>query len=112
MDGAKTKHEDAKVQATVRKRFGLTAAQADELLRLAEVEVRQATDYYQFTSLINRNFTPAQKEHMIELLWQVAYADGALDRYEEHLVRKIADLIHVPHRIFIATKIRARESAA
>ena len=46
---------------------------------------------------------------MVELLWRVAYADGNLDKYEEHLVRRIADLIHVPHSVFIRMKHKARE---
>lgn len=111
LDGEITEQEQAKVDAIVRRRFELSSAQARQLIRLAEQEVREATDYYQFTSLINARFTPEQKEHMIEFLWQAAYADGALDRYEEHLVRKIADLIHVPHRVYLATKFRARETA-
>lgn len=111
MDGEVTEPERVKVDAIVRQRFDLSPAQARELIRLAEQEAHEATDYYQFTSLINTRFTPEQKERMIEFLWQAAYADGALDRYEEHLVRKIADLIHVPHRVWIATKFRARETA-
>ena len=52
---------------------------------------------------------------MVELLWRVAYADGDLDKYEEHLVRRIADLIHVPHSVFIRMKHKAggkRDGAA
>ena len=51
---------------------------------------------YEFTQHINRQLDHEQKAHVVELLWQVAYADGDLDKYEEHLVRRIADLIHVP----------------
>jgi len=65
---------------------------------------------YQFTGLINQHFTPEQKVRVVEMLWQVAYADGHLDPYEEALVRKIADLIHVPHRQFIQAKHRVAES--
>ena len=51
------------------------------------------------------------QEHIVELLWQGAYADGHVDKYEEHLVRKIADLIHVPHRAYIRAKHLAAERA-
>ena len=54
--------------------------------------------------------TPEQKERLIEHLWEVAYADGELHPYEEHLVRKIADLLYVPHDAFIAAKLRAKHT--
>lgn len=94
------------VQAT----FELSPDETKQLIRLAEEEARQATDYYQFTSLINKRFTPEDKIRVIELMWQVAYADGRMDKYEDHLVRKIAALLHVPHKDFIAAKHRARAS--
>jgi len=54
--------------------------------------------------LINKGFTQEQKVTLIKTLWQIAYADGELDKYEEHMVRKMADLLHVPHLEFIKTK--------
>jgi uncharacterized tellurite resistance protein B-like protein len=81
------------------------------LIQLAEDEAGDATDYYQFTSLINRQFSAAQKERVIELMWEVAYADADLSAHEQHVVRKIADLLHVPHRAYIAAKLRARDAS-
>ncbi|MFO0273438.1 MAG: TerB family tellurite resistance protein, partial [Betaproteobacteria bacterium] len=65
-------------------------------------------DYYQFTSLINQRFSQPQKERMIELMWQVAYADAALSAHELHLMRKVAGLLHVPDSAYIAAKMRAK----
>lgn len=107
-----TDEERETVRRAVQGKFGLSAEETGELLRLGEEEARDATDYFQFTSLINDAFTPEQKVRLIEHLWRVAYADGNLHVYEEHLVRKIADLIHVPHKAFIAAKLRAKESAS
>jgi len=95
----------------VRGRFGLTEAEAETLLELAEDQAREATDHYQFTSLINKSFSPAQKQQVVELMWQVAYADGELSAYEQHVIRKLADLLYVPHRAYIAAKLRARDAA-
>ena len=78
-----------------------------ELLRCAERERADSTDYYQFTSLINDEYDAARKAELIELMWRIAYADDALHRYEEHLIRKIAGLIYVPHQEFIRTKLEA-----
>ncbi|HSD41429.1 MAG TPA: TerB family tellurite resistance protein [Burkholderiales bacterium] len=95
----------------VREKFGLTAEQAETLIGLAEAEARAATDYYQFTSLINRHFSQEQRQRVIELMWQVAYADAELSAHEQHVVRKIADLLYVPHGAYIAAKLRARDAA-
>jgi uncharacterized tellurite resistance protein B-like protein len=86
--------------------FNLDDDETRELAALADSESANAVSLYQFTGLINQHFTPGQKATVVEMLWQVAYADGHLDRYEEALVRKIADLIHVPHREFIQAKHR------
>ena len=102
---------DAERQVVVdamRRALNVSEADTAELLRLAEAQARQATDYFQFTSLINQSFSPEQKEQVIEQLWRVAYADGDLHRYEEHLVRKLAELLYVPHAALIAAKLRAR----
>lgn len=111
MDGEVDDGERKAALDAVRAKFDLTEDEAATLIALAEEEVRQAPDYFQFTSLINKHFTPEQKARVIEHMWTIAYADSALSRYEEHLVRKIADLLYVPHATVVATKIRARDGA-
>lgn len=107
MDGTIWPAQREVVQQAVRTCFDLTEEETAELLALAEAERAEATDYFQFTSLINRSYTPGQKERLVETLWRVAYANEALNMYEEHLVRKVADLLYVPHSAFIAAKHRA-----
>jgi uncharacterized tellurite resistance protein B-like protein len=111
LDGETGRAERAAILRAVREKFGLTAAEADALTSLAEEEAREATDYYQFTSLINRTFTQEQRQRVVELLWRVAYADAELSAHEQHVVRRIADLLYVPHSAYIAAKLRAREAA-
>jgi uncharacterized tellurite resistance protein B-like protein len=82
-----------------------------ELLEMAEAERVESTDYFQFTSLINGAYAPEQKIELVALLWRVAYANEALHSHEEYLVRKVADLLYVPHGAFIAAKHRARMPA-
>ena len=89
----------------------LTPEEVRDLLARAEERADDATSLYEFTRHVNRQFDHDQKAHVVELLWQVAYADGHLDKYEEHLVRRIADLIHVPHSVFIRMKHKARGRA-
>jgi len=97
------------VEAALQKTFALSDAETRQLAALAEQEAEQAVSLYQFTGLINRHFSPQDKVRVVEMLWQVAYADTELDRYEEALVRKIAELIHVPHRDFIQAKHRVQQ---
>ncbi len=96
------------VRAAIQGTFGLDQEEAEELMRLAEEEARDATSLYEFTHLIDKAFSPEQKKRVVELLWLVAFADGEKHAHEEHLVRKIAGLLHVPHPDFISAKIRAR----
>jgi uncharacterized tellurite resistance protein B-like protein len=86
--------------------FAISAVETRELLQLAEHEADMSTTYHKFTSLINSQYSAAQKIQVIELLWEVAFADGKIQKYEDYLVRKIADLLYVPHREFIAAKHR------
>jgi uncharacterized tellurite resistance protein B-like protein len=94
------------VSKAVRSKFGLDEEQARALVESARDTAARATDDFEFTSLLNRHFTPGQKEGVIEQLWQVAYADGELSAYEEHFVRRIADLLYVSHGAYIAAKLR------
>ena len=84
--------------------FDLKIDEAENLIQLAEEERAQATDYYQFTSLINEFYTQQQKRELVTRLWQMAYADHTVHKFEEHLVRRLADLLHVPHSAYIQSK--------
>ena len=106
MDESVDAQECAAVEAAVRTHFDLSADEAAELIALAEAQRREATDYFRFTSLINQHYSPEQRVQVVEHLWRVAYADADLHHYEEHLVRRVADLLHVPHGAFIAAKHR------
>lgn len=102
--------ERQRVTDLLRKRFELSDGETAELMSLSEAEAKEATDYFQFTSMINRVFTAEQKLDVVEHLWQVAFADGILDKHEELAIRKIAELLYVPHSAFIAAKIRVRDA--
>jgi uncharacterized tellurite resistance protein B-like protein len=108
IDRTLTDDERGTIERAVRDKFGLAAADAAELTRLAEAEMAQANDYFQFTSLVNRHFSQPQKLRIVELMWQVAYADAELSAHENHVLRKVAELLHVPHGDYIAAKMRAQ----
>jgi len=103
--------EEQTLLAAMQRTFELDAKQADRLLELARDELEQATDYFHFTSLINEQFSQAQKIEVIEAMWQIAYSDHEIDAHERHLMRKIGALLHVPHGDHMAAKSRAKEKA-
>ena len=92
------------VCAALRETLNVSEEDIKSLVDLANQEVESATSSYEFTRLIIDNFSPEQRIELIEAMWQVAYADGNLDRYEEHYIRRIAELLYVPHSQFIRTK--------
>ena len=95
------------LRKALQENFDLKKEEADNLIQLAEEERSQATDYYQFTSLINEFYTQQQKRELVTRLWQMAYADHTVHKLEEHLVRRLADLLHVPHSAFMQSKHKA-----
>jgi uncharacterized tellurite resistance protein B-like protein len=109
-DRAIKEQERNAVVHSVQAHFDLTAEETDTLLSLAEAEAAQATDYFQFTTLINAHFSAEKKEQIVENLWRVALADHELDRFERTLVNKIADLLHVPRAAQIAARDRAKRA--
>jgi uncharacterized tellurite resistance protein B-like protein len=80
----------------------------DTILAIAQRKQEEATDLWSYTNLINENFDKTEKQRLIEMIWEIAYSDGRLDQYEDHLVHKIANLLHVPHSDLIAAKLRIK----
>lgn len=90
----------------VKNSFDLSDTETNEIVDLARQEHADSIDYFQFTSLINQHYSAAQRIELIEKLWQIAFSDHSLDKHEEHVIRRIADLIHVSHSDFMKTKLK------
>ncbi len=112
MDEQVRPEECARVEAGIADQFDLTPEESRELIELAEAERMDATDYFQFTSLINQHYGQEERVRLVEHLWRIAFADKVIHHYEEHLVRKVADLLHVPHGAFIAAKHRVEAESS
>jgi uncharacterized tellurite resistance protein B-like protein len=104
--------ERQEVVSSVAALLGLGAEQSRALVEEAERHIDKSHDLYQFTSQVNRTYSDAEKVQLLEALWRVAQADAIVHKYEEHLIRRVADLIHVPHRGYIAAKLRAAGQAS
>lgn len=94
------------VRHAVVNHFDLTEAETDELIEAAEAEADAAVSFYRYTGLINEHWGPREKACLIEALWRIAMSDEEMHHFEEHLVRKLAGLLHVPHREFLKAKHR------
>ena len=80
---------------------------ADEVSTITEAAVEQAdaaTCLFEFTRTLNELASAEQKRDLLAMMWRVAMADNEISRYEEHVIRKVADLLYVPHGDFIAAK--------
>jgi uncharacterized tellurite resistance protein B-like protein len=99
------------VLAALRRKFTLSAGELAQLMAVAEEKAREANDFFAFTSTLNDRFGHEQKVRIIEFMWQVAFADGALDENENHVISKVAGLLHVTHGEYIAAKLHAKQSS-
>jgi uncharacterized tellurite resistance protein B-like protein len=75
---------------------------------LAKDESAQATSLHQFTTLVHQHCTEHEKFELLVSMWELAFADNDLDKYEEYVIRKVADLIYVSHAEFIRAKTIAK----
>ena len=101
--------ERRQVLESLRDLLALDPGECDNLFADAERRVDHAHDLHQFTSEINAQLSHAQKLALMDQLWRVAQADAVVHKYEEHLIRRVADLLHVSHREFIAAKLRSAD---
>ena len=88
----------------VRERFELDAEQTEQLMALASSRADESISLFEFTNRLKDALEEPERGDIVEMLWDVVYADGEVDRYEEHLMRRIADLLYVTHSEFIRRK--------
>lgn len=99
--------EVERLQQVLREYWDLEQGTLDELLEIAERESDNAASLHRQLDLLNDSLSPQRKFQLMYGLWRIACADGQIDPYEEHLVRRLADLLYVPHREFIRAKLEA-----
>ena len=97
------------LKATLINDFKLEETEIDELIEISKKNVDDSTSLYDFTRDINDNFESDERIKLIESMWKIAYADGNIDKFEEHIIRKVSNLIYVSHSDFIKAKISAKE---
>ncbi|MFQ3288029.1 MAG: putative tellurite resistance protein B-like protein [Alteromonadaceae bacterium] len=109
-DGELSDEEQSKLTKVMKDTFCLSNDEVSEILASALELSNNATDFYQFTSKVNQHYSLDQRMKIVALLWKIAYADGELASIEEHIIRKIADLLHLNHSEYIRVKIGSTPS--
>lgn len=99
------------VEAAI-KAHGVSRKEAEDILADALSHADDATSLYEFTGQINEHLSQERKQTLLESIWMVALADERVDKYEEHIIRRIADLLHLNHREFVQARHRAESAGA
>lgn len=107
IDNEFSKAEQDEIISIIKEEYQLSDEYVDELVEAAQEELKGKVDLWQFASLINKNYSYEEKIGIIEMLWKVVYADKKLDKHEDYLVHKVANLLHLPHRKLIDGKLKA-----
>jgi uncharacterized tellurite resistance protein B-like protein len=102
--------EKTSLKQTLIETYAIDESDIEEIIKDAEETVSESTSLYGYTRVVNDEFEYEDKLSLLKNLWKVAYADGNLDKYEEHLIRKISDLIHISHTDYINIKLEIRDS--
>ncbi|MBT6058442.1 MAG: TerB family tellurite resistance protein [Gammaproteobacteria bacterium] len=100
--------EHQEFMSVLQQSYNIAESDLEELTQLAKDEAFEATSLYEFTKLINDSYDYQQKVELIENMWRIAFSDKRLDKYEDHLIRKVSELIYVSHSDFIKTKLKVR----
>lgn len=116
IDGNITQSERDRLHAVIKQRFNLDDETTDELVAEATEAEQQAIDLYQFTARLNRSLDEKGRARVVEMMWQIVFADGAATEFEDNLIWRAADLLHVPREERIALRervsgVRAQENA-
>jgi uncharacterized tellurite resistance protein B-like protein len=104
--------ELATLEQHLQQKFAIPATRIRELTELAKEESTQATSLHQFTQLVHEHCSPAEKFELLVSMWELAFSDQELSKYEEYVIRKVADLIYVSHSEFIRAKHQAKKQLA
>jgi uncharacterized tellurite resistance protein B-like protein len=106
-----TEAEMETILSIVQDRYGLSREHADALVAEADKELDKSVDLWQFARLINENYSIDEKIEIIEILWQMVFVDGKMDRYEHYLMNKLKNLLRLSHDQLIAAKLKVLHSA-
>jgi uncharacterized tellurite resistance protein B-like protein len=98
------------ILSILKQKYGLSQDHADALIAEAERALEKSVDLWQFTKRINANYSNEEKIKIIEILWQIVYVDGKMDRHEHYLMNKLQNLLRLTHEQLITAKLKVLHS--
>jgi len=104
-----TDEERSEIVSIMQRTFDLEKEYADELIELAKSRLVQSISFYEFTGIINSNFSPDEKFELMKNLWRLIYTDQKLDKYEDQLVKKLGTMLHLEHKDVIGAKLMVKK---
>jgi len=104
--------EKLRLRELLEQQFHLSTQELDALLEEAEADADRMVSIQHVTRLLNQHYDHAMKRRVVEMMWQLVYADGEKDHYEEHLIRQVADLLYVSHSEFIQARHKAEAESS
>ena len=108
IDGEFSETEKQKILSILKEEYALPEEYAEALLETSKERLNDSTDLWRFASLINQSYSVEEKERIIEMIWRIAYADGTLEKHEDYLVHKLANLLRLTHKQLINAKLKAK----
>ena len=102
--------EKVRLRQLLERQFGLSTAELDALMMQAEADADRLVSIQHVTRLLNEHYDHAMKLRVVEMMWNLVYADGEKDHYEEHLIRQVAELLYLSHSEFIQARHKAEAS--
>ncbi len=104
--------EKLRLRELLEQQYNLSAQELDALLEEAEAGADRMVSIQHVTRLLNEHYDHAMKRRVVEMMWQLVYADGKKDHYEEHLIRQVADLLYISHSEFIQARHKAEAESS
>lgn len=108
-DGNISDEEKKLLREIIKNKYELSSESVDKLLQYSEIKREESLDLFQFTSVINSSFSGNEKFNLMINLWQLVYSDNKLDKYEDHIIKKIGGLLNLEHKDIIDAKLLVKE---
>ena len=106
-----SEEEQEKILGILKARYGMTDEQVEELIQASEKARETETDLWYFTNMINENMDNDEKYQLMELVWEVIYSDGTMDKFENYVAHKLQNMLNLDHSTFIELKMKVKQES-
>lgn len=101
--------EKTRIYEIIKNEFKLSDEEVNSLILQSEKQIEKSVSVYEFTDILNHNLSSDEKFLIIKYLWQIAYADGNLDSYEEYYIKKVSNNLHLHNKDRVVAKLQVKQ---